>query len=43
MARVEVGAPAPEFDLPDFNGARVRLSDFLDRRRVLVVFNRGFM
>jgi peroxiredoxin len=42
MARVELNTHAPEFTLPDFNGNRVSLSDFTDRKNVLVVFNRGF-
>jgi peroxiredoxin len=42
MARVELNTPAPEFTLPDFNGNSVSLSDFNDRKNVLVVFNRGF-
>jgi len=42
MPRVELGAPAPDFDLEDFNGARVRLSDFQRKRHVVLVFNRGF-
>lgn len=42
MPRVEMGAPAPDFDLEDFNGTRVRLSDFQGKRRVVLVFNRGF-
>jgi peroxiredoxin len=42
MPRVEVGARAPEFDMEDFSGKRVRLSDFLGKNRVLLVFNRGF-
>lgn len=42
MARVELNTPAPDFILPDFNGNRVSLSDFIGRKNVLVVFNRGF-
>lgn len=42
MPRVELGAPAPEFDLDDFQGSRVALSDFLGRKNVVLVFNRGF-
>ncbi len=42
MAKVEVNTPAPEFSLLDFNGNNVSLSDFTDRKHVLVVFNRGF-
>lgn len=42
MAKVELNAQAPEFILLDFNGSRISLSDFTDRKNVLVVFNRGF-
>lgn len=43
MPRVTLDRPAPDFTLPDFTGHLVRLSDFLGRKRVLLVFNRGFM
>ncbi len=42
MARVELNAPAPDFSLPDLHGKQVALADFLGRKNVLVVFNRGF-
>ena len=42
MAKVEVNTKAPEFTLPDFKGNSISLSDFYDRKSVLVVFNRGF-
>jgi peroxiredoxin len=42
MPRVTLGAPAPEFELEDHSGNRVRLSDFQGKARVLLVFNRGF-
>ena len=42
MARVELNTHAPEFTLDDFNEKSVSLSDFTDRKNVLVVFNRGF-
>ena len=43
MARVEINTPAPDFELEDFNGRKVRLSDYRGDRHVLLVFNRGFM
>ena len=43
MARVELNTPAPAFTLLDFKGNSVSLSDFYDRKIVLVVFNRGFI
>lgn len=42
MARIELNAQAPDFTLNDFNGKRVSLSDFINKKNVLVVFNRGF-
>jgi len=38
-----INSPAPDFALKDFNGKLVRLSDFRDRKNVLLVFNRGFV
>ncbi len=35
---LEVGAQAPEFTLPDYNKEQVSLSDFRDRKSVLLVF-----
>jgi len=43
VARVEINTPAPDFELEDFNGRKVRLSDYRGDRHVLLVFNRGFM
>ena len=42
MSRVELNQPAPDFTLTDFNGNEVRLSDLLNKKNVLLVFNRGF-
>jgi len=33
---------APDFALTDLNNQTVRLSDFLGRKNVILVFNRGF-
>jgi peroxiredoxin (alkyl hydroperoxide reductase subunit C) len=35
---IEVGQPAPEFDLPDQSKNRVKLADFRDQRNVVLVF-----
>jgi peroxiredoxin len=35
---VEVGSPAPDFELKDHTGATVRLSDFRGKRPVALVF-----
>ena len=40
--RVQLDQPAPDFTLADFNGNEVRLSDFQNKKNVLLVFNRGF-
>jgi peroxiredoxin len=42
MARVEMDTPAPDFFLEDFEGRPVRLSDYRDKKHVVLVFNRGF-
>jgi len=42
MPRVSLNQTAPDFSLPDFAGNMVSLSDFLGRKNVLLVFNRGF-
>jgi peroxiredoxin len=41
--RIEINTPAPDFELPDFSGRCVRLSDYRDQRHVVLVFNRGFI
>jgi peroxiredoxin len=42
MSKVSLNTPAPEFQLPDYQGHLVQLSE-LRGRIVLLVFNRGFM
>jgi peroxiredoxin len=42
MARVALDAAAPEFELLDWRGNTVRLSDFRDKKHVVLVFNRTF-
>jgi len=37
------GTPAPDFELEDINGRRVRLSAFRGDKPVLLAFLRGFM
>ena len=41
--RVQLNQPAPDFSLTDANGQQVSLSDFKNKRNVLLVFNRGFI
>ena len=43
MTRVPLDAPAPEFELLDWNGDTVRLSDYRDKKHVVLIFNRGFV
>jgi mycoredoxin-dependent peroxiredoxin len=40
--KVQLNAAAPDFELADFRGQTVRLSDFRGRKNVVLVFNRGF-
>ncbi|MFZ3105026.1 MAG: hypothetical protein WA096_10050 [Smithella sp.] len=42
MPRVELNVPALDFTLDDFNGNSVTLSDYKNKKNVMVVFNRGF-
>jgi peroxiredoxin len=42
MAKVQVNQKAPDFQLKDFKGDQVRLSQFTGAKNVLIVFNRGF-
>jgi PAS domain S-box-containing protein len=39
--RVQTGKPANEFELPDQDGNLVKLSDFKNKRHVLLIFVRG--
>jgi len=42
MPRVELNVQSPDFTLNDFNGKSVSLSDYKNKKNVMVVFNRGF-
>lgn len=42
MPQVALNTPAPNFTLKNFRGEMIRLSDFLGKAHVLLVFNRGF-
>jgi peroxiredoxin len=42
MSRVELNVRAPDFTLNDFIGKSVSLSDYKNKKSVMVVFNRGF-
>ena len=43
MARVSISTQAPEFTSKDVHGNTISLSDFADKKNVLLVFNRGFI
>ena len=43
MPKVQLNSKAPDFNLTDFNGKSVSLSEFLHNKNVLLVFNRGFV
>jgi peroxiredoxin len=40
--KAKLDKPAPGFALSDLEGNTVRLSDFYQKKHVLLVFNRGF-
>jgi peroxiredoxin len=43
MSRAELNKPAPNFALTDFNGREINLTDFQNKKNILLVFNRGFI
>lgn len=43
MSRLSVGDVAPDFELPNHEGIPVRLSDVLEKRNALLLFNLGFI
>ena len=42
MSRVSLNQIAPDFNLSDYSGKAVKLSDFSGKKNVLLVFNRTF-
>ncbi len=42
MSTIQLNTEAPDFELEDFNGKTVRLTDFYEKKHVVLVFNRGF-
>ena len=42
MPKVAINTPSPEFELQDYKGNTVRLSDFKGKTNVLLVFNLTF-
>ena len=42
MPKVAINAPAPDFELEDYQGKTIKLSDFKGKSNVLLIFNRTF-
>ena len=42
MAKISLHTAAPDFSLTDYQGNEARLSQFKDKKHVLLVLNRGF-
>jgi len=42
MSKVSLNAPAPEFEMNDYQGQAVNLADFREQKNVVLIFNRGF-
>ena len=42
LNRIKVGQPAADFTLEDSNGKPIALSDFRDKKTVVLVFYRGY-
>jgi len=40
--KVDINMSAPDFNLEDWQGRKIKLSDFRGEKVVLLVFNRGF-
>ena len=40
---IAVGRPAPDFELADVQGRKIRLSDYRGKKNVVLVFTRGFI
>jgi peroxiredoxin len=43
MPQVKLNTPAPDFELEDFQGQKMRLADYRGQKNVVLVFNRGFV
>ena len=43
MPKVELNKKAPDFNLTGLNGEQFTLSALLDKKSVVIVFNRGFL
>lgn len=43
MSKIKIDKKAPDFNLDDFRGDQFRLSDYVGKKIVILVFNRGFV
>ena len=43
MPRVSLNTPAPDFNLKDYLGNNFNLSEYSNKKNLLLVFNRGFV
>lgn len=41
--QLKINIPAPDFEAVDTRGNTIRLSDYREKKVILLVFNRGFM
>lgn len=42
MPKVSINTPAPDFELEDYQGNKVKLSDYKGKSNVILIFNRTF-
>ncbi len=42
MTDTKTAAPAPDFTAADSSGETIRLSDYKEKKHIVLVFNRGF-
>ena len=40
---MKIGDKAPDFEMTDSEGRQVKLSDYLENKNIVLVFNRGFV
>ncbi|BEP29182.1 thioredoxin domain-containing protein [Helicovermis profundi] len=43
MSSIKINKEAPNFEIEDFKGNKIKLSNFKEKKNVLIVFNRGFI
>jgi peroxiredoxin len=42
MSKVPLNKPAPTFELNDYHGQPIKLTEFQGKTNVVLIFNRGF-